>query len=312
MNKPAHSQPFRAKLMAAKLFSRVLVAIFLSTIVTFVCLAAERYSAFGIVLKVDRARHILQISCREIPGYMAAAVIDFPVRDVRELEGLSPGTMIDFSVVVNDASASIASIRVHQFQSSDQEPMAARQMSLLSRLVDSSGDSARVLTVGQHVPDFSLISHKGGSIKLSQFSGKVVAITFLYTHCPLPDYCFRLSNNFGVVRKRFAERMGRSLVLMSITFDPGHDQPEVLAQYAKNWKAADAEGWYFLTGAPSEVQTVALEFGMNFWPDEGFLTHSLHTVVLDRSGNLFANLEGNEFTAQQLGDLLESVLHGPN
>src|SRR3984957_11739693 len=172
MNKPAHSQPFRAKLMAAKLFSRVLVAIFLSTIVTFVCLAAERYSAFGIVLKVDRARHILQISCREIPGYMAAAVIDFPVRDVRELEGLSPGTMIDFSIVVNDASASIASIRVHQFQCSDHGPMGVPELSLLSRLLGSAAASARVLTVGQHVPEFSPISQKGVSIRRPLLAGK--------------------------------------------------------------------------------------------------------------------------------------------
>jgi protein SCO1/2 len=273
--------------------------------------ADQRYPASGIVLRVDRLRQSMQVSCREIPGYMAAMVMDFPVRQAEEIDGIAPGVMIDFTLVVTSDSAFAESIRIHQFQSTDQEPMAARQLGLLSSLIDPASSGTKPLTVGQRVPDFSLISQKHAPVKLSQFAGKVVAITFLYTHCPLPNYCFRLSNNFGIVRNRFGDRLGRELVLLSITFDPEHDQPEVLAQYARNWKAADAKGWYFLTGPPPEIQKVALEFGMNFWQDEGLFTHGLHTVVLDRKGQMVANLEGNEFTAQQLGDLLESVLGAP-
>jgi len=253
----------------------------------------------------------MEVSCREIPGYMAAMIMDFAVRNPKELDGLSQGTMIDFTLAVTNDSAYAESIRVHQFQSTDQEPMAARQLNLLSSFVDSKSNATKPLSVGQPVPDFSLMSHKREQIKLSRFAGSVVAITFLYTHCPLPNYCFRLSNNFGIVQRRFADRMGRDLVLLSITFDPEHDQPEVLAQYAGHWKAANTKGWYFLTGALPEIQKVSLAFGMNFSPDEGLMTHGLHTVILDRNGRMVANLEGNEFTAQQLGDLLESVLRGP-
>jgi protein SCO1 len=275
------------------------------------CKAGQRYSASGVVLQVNRPHQSVKVSCREIPGYMAAMVMDFPVHNANELDGLSPGAMIDFTLVVNESSAYAESVRVHQFQSADQEPMAARQLSLVSKLVDSSATAVKPLTLGQRVPDFALLSHKREPIKLSQFAGKVVAVTFLYTHCPLPNYCFRLSNNFAIIQKRFAEGMGRDLVLLSISFDPEHDQPEILAQYAaKNWKAADAEGWYFLTGPLAEIQNVSLEFSMNFWQDEGLITHALHTIVLDRNARLVANLEGNEFTAQQLGDLLESLLRG--
>ena len=101
------------------------------------------------------------------------------------------------------------------------------------------------------------------------------------------------------------------MILLNITFDPVHDRPEVLAQYARNWNAAGVPGWYFLTGPVLEVQKVCHEFGMNFWQDEGLLTHDLHTVILDRQGKIIANLEGNEFTDQQLGDLLDSVLRAP-
>ena len=136
-----------------------------------------------------------------------------------------------------------------------------------------------------------------------------MAVTFIYTSCPLPDYCFRLSNNFGQLNQRFAGRMGRDLVLLSISFDPVHDQPDVLAKYASTWKA-DPESWHFLTGPLDDVKAVTRQFGLNFWPDEGYVTHSLHTLVIDRQGRLAADFEGNQFTARQLGDYVEALMAG--
>jgi protein SCO1/2 len=272
--------------------------------------AAQRHSAFGVVLQIDPAHLTLRVSCREISDYMDAMVMDFPVRDAKDLDGLQPGTLIDFTLVGEKGSAYAAAIRVHHYQSTDPEPMAVRQLSLLEGLVGPASDVPKKLEIGQRVPDFSLIDHTSQSISLSSFRGKVVGITFMYTHCPLPNYCFRLSNHFGMLRKRFPDRLGRDLILLNITFDPVHDQPEVLAEYARNWNAAGVPGWYFLTGPVLEVQRVCREFGMNFWQDEGLITHALHTVILDREGKIVANLEGNEFTAQQLGDLLDSLLRG--
>jgi protein SCO1/2 len=273
--------------------------------------AAERHAAFGVVLEIDRAHLTLRVSCREIPGYMDAMVMDFPVRNGKDLDGLQPGALIDFTLVVEKGSAYAAAIRIHQFQSTDPEPMAARQLNLLEGLVGSDPDATKKLEIGQRVPDFSLIDQTSQSVSLSSFTGEVVGITFMYTHCPLPNYCFRLSNNFGMIRKRFPDRLGRDLILLNITFDPVHDQPEVLAEYARNWNAAGVPGWYFLTGPVLAVQKICHEFGMNFWQDEGLITHALHTVILDRQGKIVANLEGNEFTAQQLGDLLDSVMRAP-
>jgi len=270
--------------------------------------AAERHAAFGVVLQVDRAHRSLRVSCREIPGYMDTRVMDFPIRDAKDLDALQPGTLIDFTLVVEKSSTYATAIRVHQFQSTDPEPMAARQLTLLEGLVGLGPDATKRLEIGQHVPDFSLIDQTSQSVSLSFFTDKIVGITFMYAHCPLPNYCFRLSNNFSMIRKRFPDHLGRDLILLNITFDPVHDQPEVLAEYARNWNAAGVPGWYFLTGPVLEVQKVCHEFGMNSWQDEGLITHALHTVILDRQGKIVANLEGNEFTAQQLGDLFDSVL----
>ncbi len=101
--------------------------------------------------------------------------------------------------------------------------------------------------------------------------------------------------------------MGLDLMMLSLTLDPVQDGREALAEYGRIWKV-DASGWRLLTGPPAEIQKFCARFGVSFFPDEGQLIHSLHTLVVDRQGNLAANLEGNEFTAEQLGDLVQSVM----
>jgi protein SCO1/2 len=96
-------------------------------------------------------------------------------------------------------------------------------------------------------------------------------------------------------------------VLLTISFDPVHDTPEKLAEYAGIWRANPAR-WHFLTGAAKDVERVSGLFGVAAWKDDGLLTHSLHTAIIGRDGKLVANLEGNRFTAQQLGDLVEKTL----
>jgi protein SCO1/2 len=184
-------------------------------------------------------------------------------------------------------------------------------MRLLEKMVAPPASLPGALSVGQLVPDFTLTDQNRRQVKLSQFAGKVVAVTFVYTRCPFPDYCFRLSNNFGQLQKRFKEQMGRDLVLLTIVIDPANDGPEALTKYARIWKA-DSDGWHFLTGPLPEIQQLSRKFDMNFYPDEALLVHSFHTAVIDRENKLAANLEGNEFTSQQLGDLVETLLDQRN
>jgi protein SCO1/2 len=97
-------------------------------------------------------------------------------------------------------------------------------------------------------------------------------------------------------------------VLLTITFDPARDRPEVLAAYARDRLKADEDGWHFLTGETADVRRVCETFGVESFPDEGLMYHSSHTAIIDRRGTLVANIEGNDFTARQLGDLVDTVL----
>jgi protein SCO1 len=268
----------------------------------------KAYPAQGLVLEIDWAHLSVELSCQAIPGYLEAMVMTLPVHDRSTLNGLRRGTMVDFILAVDGDRAYADKIRVHAYENTAQEPMQARQLEILDARTSGPSRVASALRIGQPVPDFSLIDQKHQKIALSDFSGKVVALTFIYTRCPLPNFCFRMSNNFGMLHQRFADRIGGDLVMLSISFDPVYDQPDVLAEYARTW-TKDETGWHFLTGSLADVQNVCWSFGVNFWQDEGLLTHSLHTVIIGRDGRLVANLEGNEYSAKQLGDLLEAILH---
>lgn len=268
--------------------------------------ATEQYSASGMVLSVDRAHHSFLASCRAIPGFMAAMTMPFEVRESKELEGLVPGAIVEFTLVVKHGSSYAEHVQLRPYQSVEQDPWTARQLKLLTTLSEPA-KSPHSLGIGQVVPNFTLIDQKRQRVSLSQFAGKVVAINFIYTSCALPDFCYRISNNFGVLQRRFQHHMGHDLVLLTVTFDPQRDQPEVLAHYAETWKA-DPKTWHFLTGPVADVRRVTDIFGMDFFPDEGLMNHSLHTAIIDRDGKLVANIEGNQFSADQLSDLVETIL----
>jgi protein SCO1 len=270
--------------------------------------AAQRYSAKGIVLKVDQTKRSLAVSCDEIPGYMAAMAMPFSVRNAKELEGLAAGAAIEFTLIVDRTSSHIEDIHVRPYENTEQDPLGARRLKLLASIAGPA--PVPEVKTGDRVPDFTLVDQNRQRVSLSQFSGKVVGLTFIYTNCALPTFCYRLSTNFGRLQKRFASQMGLDLILLTITFDPVHDTPEVMEKYGKIWRA-NPKGWRLLSGPKTDVEKVCNMFGISFWQDEGLMTHSLHTFLIDRKGVLTADLEGNKFSADQLGDLVQTVLDRP-
>ena len=258
----------------------------------------------GMVLQVDPSHKTVVISHDEVPSVMLAMTMPFEVMNARELNGLVPGAIVTFTLVRGKESAHIERVQVVRYESVEQDPVTARRLRLLQEMTRAGAPSA---AVGQAVPDFTLIDQARARVSLSQFRGKVVALNFIYTSCVLPQFCYRLANQFSVVQRRFPERVGRDLVLLTVTFDPARDTPERLAEYAREW-SADRSVWRFLTGGVDEVRHVCSLFGLDAFPDEGLISHSTRTVVIDRNGTLAASIEGNQFTAAQLGDLVGRVL----
>jgi protein SCO1/2 len=266
---------------------------------------AQRHPGSGLAISIDRSKQSIVISHESIPGYMDAMVMPFHVKDAASLNGLVPGVRVEFTLVVDKSSTWIEQLHKVEFRSTERDPEQARRLSVIESIIGKS--TANQIAVGQKVPDFTLPDQSNHATRLGEFSGKVVALNFVYTRCPLPDYCFRLSNNLAQLQKRFVDQLGKNLILLTITFDPVRDTPAVMANYAHIWNA-DLKAWHFLTGPLADVERVCNMFGVAAWQDEGILTHSLHTVVIDRQGKLAANIEGNSYTVKQLGDLVEEVL----
>jgi protein SCO1/2 len=116
-------------------------------------------------------------------------------------------------------------------------------------------------------------------------TGKVVLLTFGSSRCPNPDYCLRLSNNLEKVERRFLPCVPRELIVITFAINPEHDNGTTFTEYAAVWKA-DLAKWHFLADTLPEIKDIVATFGINFWRKEGLLTHSLHTVIIDRSGKL--------------------------
>ena len=265
----------------------------------------KRYSVRGMVLRVDPATRTFTVSHEAIEGLMSAMIMPFEVRDARDLMPLAPGALVDFTLVIGAQAGYASDIHVRKYQTAEQDPLTARRLALLKK---AAGRAVAPLAAGQPVPDFTLIDQAGQPVRFSTLvAGKVVGLNFVYTRCALPQFCLRSSNVFSVMQRRFARQYGRDLVLLTVTFDPERDTPDVLATYAARFNA-DPKMWRFLTGKTADVRRVCGLFGIESYLDEGLLNHSLHTAVIDRQGRLVSNIEGNQYTPEQLGDLILDVL----
>jgi protein SCO1/2 len=265
----------------------------------------DRYTVTGLVLDADPSRLTFTASIDAVAGFMPAMTMPFSVRDAADLTDVGPGTMVTFTLVVGRGFSYAEDIRVRRHPNLEQDPARAHRLALFRDV--SRGIASRTLQPGDAVPDFTLVDSRRRAVTLSGMRGKVVAINFTYTTCQLPDYCLRLVNHFGALQRRFASALGPDLAFLTITFDPDRDTPEVLADYARQWEP-DLDTWHFLTGTTEALEPVHAMFGVVAFPAEGLLDHALHTVLIDRSGRMIANLEGNQFTTDQLGDWIAAAI----
>ena len=301
----AAARPRRSASRVGRLFRPAAAGVALTaTLLAGVMHAQKDYTVTGMVLRVDAAKGTFVVSHEKIVGLMDSMTMPFDVRDPKELRGVVPGAVVEFTLTVGSRSAYASKIVVRRYQSVEKDPKAAQRLAVMKRM---AGLSTPRLEVGNKVPDFTLIDQTRQQVAFSSLAGKVLAVNFIYTRCALPQFCLRVSNNFGVVQKRFQKELGRDLVLLTVTFDPERDTPEVLAEYASQWKA-DPKTWHFLTGPVADVRKVCAMFGVESFPDEGLLNHSLRTAVIDRSGTIVASIEGNQYTPEQLGDLVFTTL----
>ena len=258
----------------------------------------------GLVKGVDEGGG-LTVEHEEMPGYMAAMTMPFNVKDKNDIEGINVGYEISFKYTVTSEDSWIDNIIL--LRSSNYESKGVKK-----NKPAPTGAGENYFTIGDTIEDFNFLSHKNETTKLSDFRGKVIVITFIYTRCPVPNFCPRLSLRFkSALDILSADTLNQSAYhFLSITFDPEYDTPEMLNQYATSYKSNDHKNWTFLTPGAAESDDFSRKVGVVVTRDEKnnlSWDHNLRTLIIDRSGEIKTILVGNLWSAEKLVDEVKSL-----
>jgi protein SCO1 len=253
------------------------------------CSRPRQYELRGQVLAVDRTRQELTLKHEDIRGFMPGMTMPFKVKDPRLLDGQKLGDLVQATLVVQDANAYLSSVTRTGHADLTEAPPAPR---------------VELLAPGQRVPDLGLTDETGARHALSDWRGRVVAVTFMYTRCPLPDFCPRIDQQFKAAQAEILADAGTRdrYALLSVSFDPAFDTPTVLAAHARK-VGADPRIWRFVTGDRDTVAGFASLFGTAMIRDGSTVdsvTHNLRTAVIASDGTLLTVLRGNESTPAEL------------
>jgi len=265
---------------------------------------AKRYHLVGRVVSIDPQQASLNVDGEEIPGFMAAMTMPYPVHDPKALSALHPGDEITADVVVTTDGAYLENIVVTK----EASPGAARP----------SGASQPPQR-GEKVPDFEVIDQDGKRIRLSAFRGDVLLVTFIYTRCPFPDFCPLVSRNFAEVYAQLQNNPSidsRKVHLLTLSFDPGHDTPAVMKKYAHTFDETTGgdpfDRWGFATVPREQLPAVARFFGLYYDFSGDQITHSLSTTVINPDGTVYKWYEDNGWKPADLIEDAEQSLHETN
>jgi len=261
----------------------------------------KRYPIKGKVVAVNKLDRTATVAHEDIPGYMPGMTMEFKIKNDGDLEMMKAGDQITGTLVVDDISSWVE----------------------ITAIVEGGSQLTPTTIVpgepkpGEAIPDFALVNQDGKPIRLSQYKGKALALTFIYTRCPQPDQCTLMSQNFAAIDRELQKLpdVYSQTHLLSITFDPDYDTPRVLRSYGashtERYSDETFQHWEFATGTKDEVKGMTQFFGMRYYHDtessEEQVIHSLRTAVIDKNGKLVKLYRGNEWKPTEIIEDLKTL-----
>lgn len=252
------------------------------------------YKVRGKVISTNPTTREAIIDSEAIPGYMDAMAMPYKLKNPSVLSELHPGDQITADLEVSEGADGIAlldHIVVIAQAKPDYKPTVFYH-------VPAPGDM---------VPDFKLRNQDGHEIHLDQFHGKSLLLTFIYTRCPLPNFCPLVTHNFEVIDKQLATNpsLYAKTHLLCVSFDTEHDTPKVLRAYGATYIGSSAKSafkhWDFAVPSKPELQEMAKYFDVGITQDaEGNITHTLSTTLIGPQGKVSQFYPGNEWTPAQV------------
>lgn len=277
---------------------RVRASVLLFLALTAACSRGRAYELRGQILAVDSVRGEITIKHEDIKGFMPGMTMPFKVKDAALLVGRTPGDLVRATLVVEDATGYLTAI-----ERTGHAPLTE---------VPPARPHVDALRPGDPTPDVDLVDETGATRRLSEWRGRTLAVTFIYTRCPLPDFCPLMDRQFAEVQRAITDDAGlRGRVqLLSISFDPGYDTPVVLATHAKK-VGADSATWGFFGGEQTDIEAFAAHFGVSIMregTDPGNVVHNLKTAVIDANGRLVKVINGIQWEPSELVAELRSAV----
>ncbi len=264
---------------------------------------AKTYAMRGKIVAVDEVAGELTIDHQAIPGFMEAMTMPYRLADPGTIGEMHVGDVITARVVVQGVSA----------------PKLDHLVVVAQARPDSKPKvSYHVPQAGDVVPDFHLLNQSGREIHLSQFRGKVLLVTFIYTRCPMADFCPRMSANFAAIDESLAEDKGvyDRTHLLSVSFDPAYDTPAVLRSYGGahtgRFTNEDFRHWDFAAPSQAELPKVEQYFDVGVTgSDPATLMHSLSTILIGKDGKVLGWYPSKDWQPAELVTQMRAAAGAP-
>lgn len=244
------------------------------------CSPSGSYEVRGRVAGFSDDPRTVIVEHEPVDGYMPAMTMPFTARSADPIVALEPGDALAFTMHVNGDSTWIDDVRTLPDDAVARHPAGEQPA--------PTRGGGTLLARGATLPPFTLVDAQGDSVRASDYEGRALALTFIYTRCPLPTYCPLMSERFRTLQPRLRDRYGDEARLLSISFDPAHDTPAVLADYAQRYDA-DPDLWSFATGDSTTIQRLTGRFGVYVQPQggaQGAFVHNLTTAVVGPDGRI--------------------------
>ena len=251
---------------------------------------AERYELEGKVVSVDVARGKVTLAHKEIPGLMDAMTMPFSVPDRKLLPSIEEGDYLRAILVVRGNGHWLEELVVSR---------AVASGSLVDEMTPSGPE------LGSTVPDIELVNQDGDAVRISDYRGKALLLTFIYTRCPLVEFCPRMNKHFAVIEQTLEAdpELYERTHLLSISFDPDFDTPELLKTFALQQPTVTTETlshWEFASGTQENLRTIGFYLGLTYREAEDQIVHNLRTAFVAPDGTLAKLYLGNDWKPEEV------------
>lgn len=278
------------------------VALLVALVAAASCSSAKTYEMRGQILGVNRDKMEILVKHEDIPGLMPAMTMPWKVQAANMLDNLGPGDLITSEIVVEDSQGVVTKITKLGTAKPDAPAPAG-----------PAQPGVKYLAPGDAVPNQTFVDQDGGTRDFKAIRGdRAIAVTFIYTKCPIPTFCPAMDRQFAEAQALIKDKhLEGKAGLLSVSFDPKHDTPPVLTAHARKL-GADPKVWTFVTGDRDAIDRFAssllltLVRGEAANPDE--IGHTLRTTIVDRNGKIAKSFSGADWTPAELVAELERLL----